>query len=243
MSSLAGILALALVSVLGLYTQDGEAASSLHPGDLISVDGVPCTAGFVLRDSISNKRFLTTSGHCAMQGDGLVTWDNGVGPQVTSASGATIGRVVLATRGTSDLALIEIAPAAAVSPSVRYFGGPVRHGIGDELVPTQVVHYGQGIVISEHAPARRGLVTYKSANWFYAFDGVVIFGDSGSPVMTASGSALGIVDGNYFGAGTFPFVSTARATRIDYVLPTVDDKLGTSLVMEFAPLNPDATLL
>jgi S1-C subfamily serine protease len=181
-----------------------------------------CTANFIYTDGSS--QYVGTARHCVDRvGQELVM-------QVDSTTLASVGTVARMTSGEgepgNDVAIIRIDPAVAakwgVNPAVPVVGGP--QGIYTGCDPTPVVHYGHGYgVLVGPGKLEGGLAT----NWHddgYGWTGFGAPGDSGSPVVTASGQAAGnfthlIVDtGEYLG-------STLAGMRITRILQTMGVRL------------------
>jgi len=151
-----------------------------------------CTANFIFTDGSSF--YVGTAGHCSNQVGDTVTM------QVDTITIADVGTVVKRTPHPagdgipgSDFSLIRIDPAVqarwGLNPAVPVVGGP--NGVYTGCGPEAVLHYGHGYAaaMAQGKPSA-GLAT----NWFdnaYGWTGFGLPGDSGSPVVTATGQAAG----------------------------------------------------
>ena len=218
----------------------------LRPGALIWIgsedDRGMCTAGFLLR-STDGRRFLATAGHCLVASEHSETTFPGTKPRVlfydvVADRFRTIGFGAYAVRrGPSDFGLIELLPGVKVNPVVIHWGGPVGTYTKHDPSPVVVRHFGNGQNVSFVAPARSGVAADTMDHRRVVFEGAVHDGDSGSPLMTSDGRAIGIVtfrgvegSGGRVSAGTF-------AVRLDRFLPGAERALGTTLTLQTGPLK------
>jgi hypothetical protein len=174
-----------------------------------------CTANFIFTDGTS--QYIGTARHCT---------DNVGQPVTMQLDTTTIGVVGTVAKMTSgdgqpgnDWALIKIDPAVAakwgVDPAVPVVGGP--QGVYSGCDPTAVKYYGHGygVAVAQGKP-EAGFATNVYDDGF-GWTGFGAPGDSGSPVLTADGAAMGdfthlIVDaGAYLG-------SDHAGTRITKIL-------------------------
>lgn len=114
-----------------------------------------------------------------------------------------VGRVAYATSGAdqigNDYALVEIDPSlyGSISPSIAVIGGPTSvystPSSGALLQPDPAFMFGHGLVLGTGGTARAGAVTSFNASRPYGYGAVItaISGDSGAPLRTASGAAVG----------------------------------------------------
>ncbi|MGB0653509.1 MAG: hypothetical protein ACPGQL_09945 [Thermoplasmatota archaeon] len=198
-----------------------------------------CTLAWILEDE--GDLYATTAGHCVGGVGDVVRIDPGNGPEVD------IGTVVYAiNQGDSqDFAVIDIYPEVEgdVNPQLCHWGGPTGMVTGDVERGDVVRQYGHGIAISvlPETRARSGLVSYDSGT-SYGFYGVVTNGDSGSPVMMADGSALGVLNtlGTSFSFSGNPDDIVAHVggagTRLDQGLALFEAAGGAELSLVTAPL-------
>lgn len=175
-----------------------------------------CTANFIFTDGSSF--YVGTAGHCSNSTGEPVTM------QVDTTTIANVGTVAKRTphpTGTetipSDFTLVRLDPAVVsrwgVNPAIPVIGGP--NGVYSGCGVQPVLHYGHGygVAVAQGKP-EGGLAT----NWFedsYGWAGFGLPGDSGSPVVTASGQAAGnftalIVHTGYLGSN----LGGMRATAI-----------------------------
>lgn len=173
------------------------AKPTLHPANLgVDLDDAhSCTANFVYQDTPgpfdpSAQLYIGTAGHCVNLGQTVRAI--AAAPGTTTPVLVTVGTAVLDDDDPShDLALIAIDPAmnAWVSPSVAYWGGPVGAFSGPTsgvVVGTQVGHGG---FVGGFVP-RVGLID-SSGGAFFRWTAPAAIGDSGSPVTTSDGLAVG----------------------------------------------------
>ena len=172
----------------------------VRPGAKAMVGTSRCTLGFVFQGS-DRRRYVATAGHCAYDPDPATepgrtdVWKPGTGPVVNDAAGKQVGRFAYATMvgDFKDFALVRLDPGVASDPAMCHFGGPT--GI-DTTVHTRdllVRHYGHGTGM-ESLPARTGEMFWGLYRPDYVyFYGAATTGDSGGPVITEDGLAVGLV--------------------------------------------------
>jgi hypothetical protein len=182
-----------------------------------------CTANFIFASG--STRYVGTARHCVDSIGQEVTM------QVDTTTIAVVGTVSHMTSGEgvpgNDWALVRIDPAVAakwgVSPAVPVAGGP--NGIYTACDITPVVHYGHGYGV---AVAQGKLEGGLATNWNgtgFGWTGFGAPGDSGSPVLTASGQAAGDFTHLIVDTADYPG-STLAGTRITRAL----SQFGVSLV-------------
>jgi len=153
-----------------------------------------------------------------------------------------------------DFALIRLDAGVAVSPQMAHFGGPMA--LHDELSsePALLHHYGWGVhgvngepevedccALEQPAHGRTALALHLAhPRLVHVFD-VAGGGDSGSPVISADGRAVGIVSSaNYadhgVGAGG---VQTGNGiyVRLGPQVALAEETLGVRLTLLTAPLR------
>jgi hypothetical protein len=182
-----------------------------------------CTANFIFASG--STRYVGTARHCVDRIGQEVTM------QVDTTTIATVGTVSHMTSGDgepgNDWALIRIDPAVAskwgVNPAVPVIGGP--SGIYTGCAVTPVVHYGHGYGVAVAQGKVEGGLATNWNNEGFGWTGFGAPGDSGSPVLTASGQAAGDFTHLIVDIGTYPG-STLAGTRITKAL----SQFGVSLV-------------
>jgi hypothetical protein len=182
-----------------------------------------CTANFIFANG--STRYVGTARHCV---DGI---GQEVTMQVDTTTIATVGTVSHMTSGDgepgNDWALIRIDPAVAskwgVNPAVPLIGGPNGIYTGCEVTP--VLHYGHGYGVAVAQGKVEGGLATNWNNDGFGWTGFGAPGDSGSPVLTASGQAAGDFTHLIVDPGTYPG-STLAGTRITKAL----SRFGVSLV-------------
>lgn len=205
-----------------------------------------CTQNFLFASTDDNgavRRFVGTAGHCALDGrPGARSFDPGQGPEahVSAAdfSKQLIGHVVYGiVTEERDFALIEILEHIPADPQVCHWGGPSgisRADSNETANPVELLHYGQGFLVSQVAPARTSFATDLSDPHVVDMVGVALFGDSGSPVIHHNGEALGVIV-SLGGRATDP--GFIRVLRLPLHLDLADAELGTNLKLVTAPLR------
>lgn len=183
----------------------------IRPGILIESPEAVCTASFLFENRSDGRAFLSTASHC---------FPSHVLGVAVSVGGQVIGRLrydsflLMEQERESDpealmyndFALIELSndSRAKANAAVTFFGGPT------ELVPSSSIPSGARIVsygasslrdpaeevgaIGTDADAQRGLFLERVSKWRSRIYEVSpgLPGDSGAPVMTASGAAVGL---------------------------------------------------
>ena len=200
------------------------------------------TLNFLLKGS-DGKRYVGTAGHLLADEQTLI-WKKD-GPTATIDDGTTIGRAVYASnhnQGDDDFALIRLARGVKADPAMCHWGGPT--GLHDEVSsdPTVLRLYGNGQGISEAVPARTMVAATMIDESRVAAFGVVAPGDSGSPVISEDGRAVGIqfLLGVMWGdAASDPAKANPGTVAIYRLGPQVDAAeaaLGIDLELMKAPL-------
>jgi hypothetical protein len=167
-----------------------------------------CTMNFIFKQAGVNA--IGTAGHCVDKlGQEVVLLT--LAPGGENPVLVEVGKVLKRHDNGigDDFALVSIRPKLQpqVSPTTALIGGPCGKYAG--FGPETVAHVGHGLVIGTGGTPRAG----AALTWFensYGWDGVAIFGDSGSPVRVTDLKAAGnlthlVVDENFlpsFIAGT-----------------------------------------
>lgn len=179
-----------------------------------------CTMNFVFTDG--TDLYMGTAGHCV----------SGVGDRVRIAGEGTVGTVVVEEL---DWALVRLDDDLhdRVDPQMCYWGGPTDLVTGDPGPGTLLKQYGHGILLGWTSPTRpRGGVATKWTEWTVDYNGPQVWGDSGSPVITADGGAAGSVSS--IGPSLNGGLLTAQ--RISKGIEVSEQALGTDLSLVTAPL-------
>lgn len=155
-----------------------------------------CTLGYVFSGSDRNT-YVATAGHCAVDNMTTVVWRGNAGPIAGDpATGKEFGRFAFAVRedGKTDFALIRLNRGVPWNPEMCYFGGPTGIATNVDFKPVALVHYGNGIGM-DYTQARTAYAVHglRRPDFVTAF-GVMSPGDSGGPVNTEAGLAVGTVD-------------------------------------------------
>jgi len=225
----------------------GVGCAGVRPGAKLENTYGFCTFGFVFatRDDAPSTGiadgsiYIASAGHCSYPSvvvdDGVDRedkWSGTSGPVYSAfdenGDPYPVGTAVYAVKtGTKDLTLVRLFSGVHYSAQVCHFGGPTA--LNDDVTgtPTVIHHYGQGLGVGNVLPGRTALAAngLDDPDYVYAL-GVVLPGDSGSPVTDDFGRALGqaghiIVSGNPLQPGTFSF------NRLDAELDRAHDVLHT----------------
>lgn len=200
-----------------------------------------CTLNFVFQGG-DGYRYIGTAGHCVTNGP-TRAWEPGQGPEASSR-GTRIGEYAYgAFGGSHDFGLVRLDPDVAASPEMCHFGGPtaVFTSLADE--PKVLHHYGNGkgmlglpvIPLGTLSPARSGVANTTSNRAYVDGNLVHTGGDSGSPVITADGEAVGVLVATVVDPDNGGGI--ARSTRISNQLARAESALGTTLTLLTAPLR------
>lgn len=218
----------------------------VRPGASVQMSGgLGGTLNFLFRGS-DGHRYVGTAGHLVADEETLV-WRRH-GPTATIDDGTIIGRAVFASNFNGearDFALIKLNRGVKSDPALCHWGGPT--GINDDLSdePTVLRLYGKGTGIGDVVPARTMVAATLSNEMIVGATGVVMFGDSGSPVISEDGRAVGI----QFAVGLFPGANlTAGETdgfspgnvgvyRLGPQLKLAEQALGMEFELLSAPLK------
>ncbi|MGH9148741.1 MAG: hypothetical protein ACRD0F_00150, partial [Acidimicrobiales bacterium] len=154
-----------------------------------------CTLNFLFLGG-DGRRYIGTAGHCVLDKGGEQAWPPGAGPVARAGAGARIGEFAYAVLDDpADFGLVRLDAAVPASPEVCHFGGPtgLYHDLSALPLPVVLHHYGNGSLVGDILPGRTALALgTPDADHVYA-TGVVLPGDSGSPVTTLDGRAVGVV--------------------------------------------------
>jgi hypothetical protein len=145
-------------------------------------------------------RFIGTAGHCVIGGipedkdAGEKVWPVGTGPEAHDADGKRIGEFAYAViRLPKDFALIRLDPAIDASPEMCHFGGPTGEFGSHESYPAVLHYYGNGKAVGSVVPARSAM-TFGTPDPYQVYaTGLAAPGDSGSPVISSDGLAVGVL--------------------------------------------------
>ncbi len=223
-------------SPLGVLPEPaGEACSGIRPGARLS-NG--CTMNFVFSDGVD--LYVGTAGHCTYVGHRLGA--SGVGRFGTTVYDGGESLML-------DFALIKVDADKhhLVNPTMCRFGGPTA--VPPSPAPGGVYHiYGWGWETrgSDDSRARSGVELAPPAA-LLAWEGRVSGGDSGSPVISADGRAIGVATrllraGGVTMAGETVQPSTALGTALWFAMDAARNAgFDIDLVPGELPRLPDPT--
>lgn len=210
------------------------ACPGVRPGAQVRTPRGSCTFNFVF-DGSDGRRYIGTAGHCILSSGGERIWSADNGPVARDSTNARIGEFAYAALvSPKDFALIRLDEGVEANPAMCHFGGPTE--INDDLVyqPTVLHHFGQGLVYGDTVPGRTHLATkITNPNSVFA-NGLAIFGDSGSGVISGDGRAIGVLVTG--GVHMYDVTSTSLIgiTRIAPQVARAEQQLGISLTLATA---------
>lgn len=223
----------------------------VRPGAAVNVSGGNCTMNFLFEgfklvkgQKVSTGRYVGTAGHCIVSVGVERTWSGATGPIAYDGAGKRIGTVVYATLvDPKDFALIHLDPGVQANAQMCHWGGPLA--LNRELSKDPVVlrQSGQGEGFGQSVPGRTHLGTsMANANHVRAL-GPALYGDSGSPVITDDGEAVGVlVAGGVFAGVRTDAVDSGiiQITRLGPQMDRAANQLGlVDLQLLTAPLTAE----
>jgi hypothetical protein len=228
----------ALLMALPSAGATGDEPVIVRPGAGIQISGAgTCTLGFLfvqrgLHDAPPTYWGLT-AGHCVGDFGVHQAWARGAGPTVTLFDTAPIGEVRFAHLEPAaglDVALVQLDDEyVTLNPQVCFWGGPTALHTTRQSGPADLVMFGHALEV-EARPLRAVSMTGDIVEYI----GPTYQGDSGGPVLTADGRALGLehgvgpsIKGSQFSNGT--------AVRVDRQLQWIKQNLGLELDLMAAP--------
>lgn len=214
---------------------DGADAPVLQPGSFFqTAAGTGCTVGFLL-DELDDQgtdtgvNWFLTAGHCFLGETGSMTWIDGDGP-AAFAQEEQVGTAVHAARdwlSGVDVAAVRLTLTdEQVVPSVCYWGGPTAIAANDPDEGDTLLMTGRG------APVRpREVAATADQQMWIQYRGHQAGGDSGAPILTEDGQALGI---HALGGLHLPDLSTGSASKLPNMLALVEEAVGVDLELSTA---------
>lgn len=154
----------------------------------ITVEGTPCTLGFLLEEAETDRRFAATAGHCVPGMDDRSAhdrvWDAESGPEVLDPDGNELGRVAFAALADdADIALIALDTTVLTISRVCAWHAPTTADSSTVKTGDAAQFYGQGVGVSHGAPGRSGVVSGASSPHSISLLLAGSPGDSGGPVL------------------------------------------------------------
>jgi hypothetical protein len=217
-----------------------SSAEDVQPGAGIYTDRGLCTLNFAFEGN-----YVGTAGHCALGVGERHVWAEGIGPTVSDVSGRRIGRFVYADSiYPKDFALIKVDPGINVWPRIPIpYASVVRVNRDVSAQPALLEFTGMAAALSDAAAVRiaTSALGFSDPNVIDA-QGVTNVGDSGAPVITTDGSAVGVV----VASGVFarpPGQASAQAgtmmiTRLGPQIDAAEEATGIALDLITSPADP-----
>ncbi len=182
-----------------------------------------CTLAWIVRDATGNL-YQATAGHCV--GASSIVSADGVG-----RIGVVAWRMCCGLG--NDMALIRLDRGVydRVDPTLCHWGGPDR--IGGATMGEKVLTYGFGTIYGSTVATRaRAGVGWAMNHGDAQYVGMMQPGDSGAPVMSENGEAVGVhVQSSLSAASVRIDPSFKYATRLDVGLARAEAALGTSFAL------------
>ncbi len=231
--------ALLLLTLSGCLSQAApdrwDPDPAIHPGMRLYIDYPEhvsqCTAGFLFTTPDNGTLFLSVSSHCLHANGSKDLGDPVYGASPTARS-RPIGTIAFDGWGAGDdtrardFALIQIADRASLrahaTAAVPFWGSP--HAIAtstDAYIGTPIVAYGNSTTRTNtsHNPTQGWLTAVDAESLRVRLDRPALPGDSGGPLLTLDGQALGMLHaGESYG--------TATSRQVDIFTP-----LDTAIAM------------
>ena len=249
-----------LVSATSAAPVGTARGAGVQPGGVVRTGGGQCTLNFLFTGS-DGHRYIGTAGHCILD-EGVLTfgpgpgrriettWGQGAGPEARDADGQRIGEFAYAVveNPKNDIALIRLDDAVTASAEMAFFGGPTGTNNDTGWDPVILQYYGNGVGVDSIVPARTAVApSLPSSDRVHAV-GLAFPGDSGSPVISDDGRAVGVLvhGGVYVGEAS---IRTGREggagidagivgiTRLGPQLARADELLRLRLDLQVAPLH------
>ena len=198
--------------------------ATIQPGVGLHMGTLQCTAGFLFKGS-NGRTYVTTAGHCA---------DPKVGSREVRSEDSRrhVGHVVWFEYDAyhQDVAFIELDRGVHFRGALENWGGP-KGQYRDTAVSGAVHMVGRGVGVSLAANARSGTVLQSSSVEYVLVAAPAVSNDSGSPVITAYGEALGLIEGLATGtiAGLPPGQVGVVVMRIAPAIPRAERVLHMKL--------------
>ena len=244
--------------------QDATAATDgcafVQPGGLVknAESAGPCTLSFLFAGS-DGRRYIATAGHCfhGSQSQEPRHWPLGRGPAAYDEQGRRLGEwafwayfsgqlrdVEKRPHVEWDLALIRLDPSVAASPELVHFGGPTGYRTGTTTTPflAHSVGNGEGVgYLKENdarlVPARTFAVGAMTEEQEVGVVGYAYAGDSGSPVISDDGLAIGMLQGLTYTKGGATGAGTLHIIRLPHQVALAEQVLRLRLTLRTAPLR------
>ncbi len=217
-----------------------EACGGIRPGSPVLTPVGQCTLNFLWRGSDGHD-YIGTAGHCLLEGTShtQVVFEPGDGPLARDSRGRPIGEFAYAALdAVGDFALIRLSPDVAASPEICRFGGPTGVEIGPISALTPLHHVGRGSLTGSLVPARTQLALEGSDIRVLSGLGVASPGDSGSPVLSLDGKAVGVVVATGPALPLAPTGLFVFSMRIAPEMGRASAATGIAFELVTAPLDP-----
>lgn len=220
----------------------------VRPGAAVTIGTDGCTMNFLFEgfrvhkgDRVSTGHYVATAGHCVVSPGVERTWSGNTGPVAYDGGGRRIGTVVYATlTDPKDFAVIRIDSEVKVNGQMCHWGGPLSMNRDLSKSPAVLRQSGQGDGFGQVVPGRTHVASSLADPHHVRAFGPALYGDSGSPVITEDGAAVGVlVAGGVFSGVRTDAVDTGviHITRLGPQVDRAAAQLGlVDLQLLTAPL-------
>lgn len=196
-----------------------------------------CTANFMFKDP-AGRRYMGTAGHCYFA-EGTLWVATSFGYDVRR-NREFVGELIYGVnRGDEDFALFRLGDDVLASPAVAYWGGPTGLYTDHSSTPVALRHTGVGFAFKDALPSRSSLAPNTTGENRFLTIGPVSAGDSGSPVTTLDGKAVGILTSYAPPHEAIDIIGVGPAfsgPRLDAAIRAAEAALGFPLELQTAPL-------
>lgn len=194
-----------------------------------------CSFAFLLAGS-DGRQYVATAGHCAFVDEEERIWRKGDGPPVSNDAGRPVGQFVYAIEDSprrQDFGLIRLSNGVKGNPQMCGWGGPTRLLTEARSGLTELHQHGQGFGFEDVSPNRTAFARSLPREHYSVVQGPFMAGDSGSPVTTADGAAVGVLAELTVGGE-----SGAGIVRLEDAIRAATTRLGVRFTLRTAPLLP-----
>lgn len=194
-----------------------------------------CSFAFLLSGS-DGHQYAATAGHCAFVDEEERIWRNGEGAPVSNDAGRPVGQFVYAIEDSlrrQDFGLVRLSKGVKGNPQMCGWGGPTRLLTEARSGLTELHQHGQGFGFEDVSPNRTAFARSLPREHYSVVQGPFMAGDSGSPLTTADGAAVGVLAELTVGGQ-----SGAGIVRLENAMRAATSRLGVRFTLRTAPLLP-----